>query len=144
MSREIRIPAETVRLWRIRAGAVAAVIEIILLRFCRLTLWMLLPAGIIAAAALVLILWFIPRHLESYGIIADIRAITVKRGFIFKAEHILPQPRMIYASAYSSPLARKMRLSGVILRAARGILIIPELRKKDAERLFAAASGERI
>lgn len=142
MNREITVPQKTVRLWQLRAFAAAAVIVLTLLRFSALTLWMLLPSGIAAAAAAVLIFWYIPKRFKSYKIEVNRQCITVYRGFIIKAEYILPEARMIYAGTYNSPLARKYRLSGVTLRAARGMLILPEISKRDAEKILAAVSGE--
>ena len=143
MNGEITVPRSTVRLWRLRTAAAAGFIALPLFRLLSLTLWMLLPAGIIVLAAAVLMFWYIPRRFSSYLIRVNRQCITVYRGFIIKAEYILPQPRMIYAGTYTSPLARKYRLSGVTLRAARGMLVLPELSKKDAEKILAAASGDR-
>lgn len=141
MEQEIRVPARTARLWQVRAGLITAAPVAVLLRLSAFTLWLLLPAGILLAAGAVLIFFFLPRHFASYAVSADSRAVIVRRGFFIRAEYILPLPRMIYATSFSSPAARRLGLCGLTLRAARGMLILPELAREDAERILAVVSG---
>ena len=43
----------------------------------------------------------------------------------------MPFSRMVCANSLATPLARKMRLSALTLKAARSRIIIPELDQKD-------------
>ena len=91
----------------------------------------LLAAAVTAVVFLVLIFWYIPALLHSYEILFPSGAIVIKCGVFLKTTHIMPFSRMVCANSLATPLARKMRLSALTLKAARSRIIIPELDQKD-------------
>ena len=126
-----KLPEKTVLLWQIRLTAIAVLPVAVLASLCFLTLWMLLAAAVTAAVFCVLILWYIPDLLHSYEILFPSGAIVIKCGVFLKTTHIMPFSRMVCANSLATPLARKMRLSALTLKAARSRIIIPELDQKD-------------
>ncbi len=87
------------------------------------------------------IFWFLPKYFKSYRIEVSENAIVVKHGVFIETTQLMPFPRLIYAKSHSTPLADRLGLAGVFLRAARGIIIIPELEKADAVYLIQGISG---
>ena len=47
------------------------------------------------------------------------------------ATHIMPFSRLVYAQSFATPLAKKMGLAALTLKAARSSIIIPELNAAD-------------
>ena len=125
------LPEKTVTLWQIRLTIIAVIPVAVLASLCFLTLWLLLAAAVTAAVFCVLILWYIPALLHSYEILFPSGAIVIKCGVFLKTTHIMPFSRMVCANSLATPLARKMRLSALTLKAARSRIIIPELDQKD-------------
>lgn len=136
MAVKTTIPDNTVKLWQIRCGVVSAVVLAALASFLSITLWMLVPVVVIFVLSLVFILWYVPTFLKSHIITADDSAVTVKRGVFIKTEHIMPFPRLVYSETFSTPLSERMGISGISLRAARGVILIPEIKKSDTELLL--------
>ena len=126
-----KLPEKTVLLWQIRLTAIAVLPVAVLSALCFLTLWLLLAAAVTAVVFLVLIFWYIPALLHSYEILFPSGAIVIKCGVFLKTTHIMPFSRMVCADSTATPLARKMRLSALTLKAARSRIIIPELDQKD-------------
>lgn len=125
------LPEKTVLLWQIRIAIIAVIPVAVLASLSFLTLWMLLAAAVTAALFCVLIFWYIPALLHSYEILFPSGAIVIKCGVFLKTTHIMPFSRMVCANSLATPLARKMRLSALTLKAARSRIIIPELDEKD-------------
>lgn len=144
MKREGIVPRGTLRLWQLRIGIIAAVLLLILFRLCFVTLWILIPMALILSFAVIVMFWYLPLYFRCFKVIYDDGAFEIRRGVFFKVTLIMPYPRLIYVSAFSSPVARKMGLSGAVLKAARGFVIIPELEKEDIKGLIRIASGEQI
>lgn len=142
MKRESVMPRATLRLWQLRTGIITAVILLIFFRLCFVTLWMLIPMAVILSLSLIVALWYLPLYFRNFKVIFDDGAFMIHRGVFFKATYIMPYPRLIYVSAFSSPIARKMGLSGAVLKAARGWCFIPEIGKDDIKELINIASGE--
>ena len=137
----IKIPQKTVLLWQIRTAVIFGVIIALSLYLCFISLWFLILTSVTCILLLFSVFFFIPHHILSYKITVSEKAIVVKRGFIIKSEYIMPFVRMIYASSYSFPFSRKYCLSGLVLHAARGFLIIPEIKSEDAAVLIGYIEG---
>lgn len=125
------LPEKTITLWQIRIAVIAVIPVAVLASLSFLTLWMLLAAAVTAVVFLVLIFWYIPALLHSYEILFPSGAIVIKCGVFLKTTHIMPFSRMACANSLATPLARRMRLSALTLKAARSRIIIPELDQKD-------------
>lgn len=136
-----KLSKKTLLLWRLRCVIVFTIIIAVLLFFSFLSPLLLIPAAITAIFGIFIIFVFLPLYFKSYSITVDNNAVIVKRGIIIKAIHILPFPRLVFARGFSTPLASRLGLMGVTLKAARGILIIPEMNSYDAEKLIEGLSG---
>ena len=56
----------------------------------------------------------------------------------------MPFARLVYLGGYSTPISRKKGLIGISIRAARGVLFLPEIETARATALFDAVSeGEK-
>lgn len=100
------------------------------------------PAVILAAALLVLVLWYIPAYFASYEILFPKGAIIINRGIFIRTTHIMPFSRLIYVQSYSTPLAHSMGLAALSLKAARSSVIIPELPVSDVELFIKSVTRE--
>ena len=104
---------------------------------------MLIPFVVILSLSAIYMFWYLPLYFKNYKIYYSQDSFEIHRGVFFKAILIMPYPRLIYVSAYSSPISRHMGLSGAVLKAARGLIIIPEIEKKDIDMLMKIAAGEK-
>lgn len=139
-----RLPEKTLTLWQIRFTAVFVCLIGVLAFFIRFSLWLLIPIVFLAVLGAVFILWFLPLYFKSFIITVDDTAIKVSRGVFIKLTNIMPYPRLVFAQSFSTPVARRFGLCGVTLRAARGLLVIPEMEKDDAKVLLDGLSGGTV
>lgn len=101
--------------------------------FSRYTVWFLLPAAIIAMLGLVAAFVYIPFYFKSYLITVDTNSIIITKGIFIKTTQIMPFPRLVFAQSFTTPIASAMKLKCVMLKAARGWILIPEIESVDAE-----------
>ncbi len=140
---ESRLPEKTLTLWQIRFTALFAVLIGVLAYFLKYSKWLFIPIGVFSVLGAVFIIWFLPLYFKSFIITADDTAIKVSRGVFIKLTNIMPYPRLVFAQSFSTPVARHFGLTGVTLRAARGLLVIPEMNIDDAKILLDGLSGGR-
>ena len=143
MEKTIKLPKKTQYLWQIRFSVVLLSAAILSICFVGVSLWMILPAAIIILLWAIFVFLYLPRYFASFRIVCDKKAIIVNKGVIFKMTYIMPYPRMVYTTLYSLPISYKMGLSGVIIKAARGWLILPEMEKEKSARFILITMGEK-
>mgnify|MGYP004465533285 FL=1 len=131
----------------------------LLLYELRLLIVLFLPSAAAAAASLfagwlvfvgiglfalyaVLAAWYLPMLYKSFVIFADDDTVRITYGVMFKTTQIMPYPRMIFAQGFSTPIARKLKLCAVSLKAARTQIFIPEINETDAKMLINTVAGE--
>ena len=129
--KENQLPKKTVTLWQIRIGLIGLILLILVCAFGFLTRWVLLGGAVIAVMLAVFLFWYLPRYFKSYEILFPKGAVVINRGDFIKTTHIMPFSRLVYAQSFATPLAKKMGLSALALKAARSSIIIPELNSAD-------------
>lgn len=141
MEKDIRLPKETKYLWQIRIAFPSVALLIIFAFLCRLSPWLLIPLALTAVSAVFLIFWYIPLFIKNYCITIKNDAFVISTGVFLKTTYIMPYPRMIYVSSFSSPIARKYGICAVVMRAVRGFIFVPEIKIKDVEMISSKAEG---
>lgn len=129
--KENLLPKRTALLWRIRIGVAGAVLVILLCAFSFLSRWLLLAAAVLTVLLIFLLFWYLPRYFKSYEILFPSGAVVINRGVFIKTTHLMPFSRLVYAQSFATPLAKKMGLAALVLKAARSSIIIPELNEAD-------------
>ena len=129
--KENLLPKRTVTLWQIRIGFIGIILLIFVCAFGLLTRWVLLGAAVVAVILAVFLFCYLPRYFKSYEILFPKGAIVINRGVFIKTTHIMPFSRLVYAQSFATPLAKKMGLAALTLKAARSSIIIPELNSAD-------------
>ena len=142
--KENRLPKQTVLLWQIRIGLIGIILLIGISAFGLLTDWVLIGTAVAAAILVLLIFWYLPRYFKSYEILFPKGAVVINRGVFIKTTNIMPFSRLVYAQSFATPLAKKMGLAALTLKAARSTVIIPEFDAKDIDYYidFLAREGE--
>ena len=142
--KENLLPKITVTLWQIRIGFIGIILLIFVCAFGLLTRWVLLGAAVVALILAVFLFCYLPRYFKSYEILFPKGAIVINRGVFIKTTHIMPFSRLVYAQSFATPLAKKMGLAALTLKAARSTVIIPEFDAKDIDYYidFLAREGE--
>lgn len=142
--KENRLPKQTVLLWQIRIGLIGIILLIGISAFGLLTDWVLIGTAVAAAILVLLLFWYLPRYFKSYEILFPKGAVVINRGVFIKTTHIMPFSRLVYAQSFATPLAKKMGLAALTLKAARSTVIIPEFDAKDIDYYidFLAREGE--
>ncbi len=141
---ELKLPRKTLNLWKIRVTIAVLLFFGVFSYFFHSYDWFL-PAtlGVICFYE-ALFLWYLPSLFKGYRIKYINGAVVIESGVIIKMTHIMPYSKMIYAESITSPLAKAMGLSAVILKAARSRILIPELPAADTAKFIKAlAEGEK-
>ena len=130
------LPKKTRILWQLRIVLAFACVCAAVSFFSRYTLWFLLPAAIIAAMGLVFAFIYVPFYFNSYKITVDDNSISITKGVIIKTTSIMPYPRLVFAQSFTTPLSVMLKMKCVMLKAARGWILIPEIENVNAEYLL--------
>ncbi len=130
------LPKKTRILWQMRIIFAFALLCAAVAFFSRFTLWFLIPAAIIATMGLVFAFIYIPFYFKSYKIKVNENSITITKGVIIKTTNIMPYPRLVFAQSFTTPLSSVMKMKCVMLKAARGWMLIPEIENLNADYLL--------
>lgn len=130
------LPKKTRILWQLRIVFAFALLCAAVAFFSRYTLWFLLPAAIIATFGLGFAFVYVPFYFKSYKIAVSDNSISVTKGVIIKTTQIMPFPRLVFAQSFTTPLSLLMKMKCVMLKAARGWMLIPEIENVNAEYLL--------
>lgn len=130
------MPQKTRVLWQIRIVFAFAVLCAAVAFFSRFTLWFLLPAAIIATLGLLFAFIYVPFYFKSYKIAVDDNSIIITKGVIIRTTNIMPFPRLVFAQSFTTPLSQLMKMKSVMLKAARGWILIPEIENINADYLL--------
>lgn len=131
---ELKLPKNTLTLWKLRALAATLLFLGLLSYFCHGYRWFLFAVLIIICLFEAIIFWYLPCLFKNYKIEYISGAVVVTYGVIIKTTHIMPFSKLIYAETMTSPMAKFLGLKAVTLKAARSRILIPELLSDDAER----------
>ena len=135
MINEKQLPKATLRLWQLRIAILFVLLFFLMFRLFSFWKWFLFPFSVVLIISIAFIAWILPKFFQSYKISFDNSSITVSYGIIIKTTHIMPCRKLVYVKTFSTPLSRSFGLSGVILKAARVAVIVPEMKIIDAEML---------
>lgn len=131
-----KLPSKTRILWQIRIVAAFALLCAAVAFFSRHTVWFLLPAAVIAALGLAFAFIYVPFYFNSYKISVDENSITITKGVVIRTTNIMPYPRLVFAQSFTTPISSAMKLKSVMLKAARGWILIPEIENVNADYLL--------
>ena len=129
------MPLKTIRLWQRRIAVIFILTIAILVSLALLSGWFIIPAVFLFALLIILEVWLLPLHLNSYGFELKSSCLRIKKGLIFKSETILFKTRLICLKTYILPDAKSVRLSLVVLKTFKGYVFIPELEEENVKRL---------
>ena len=130
---EITVPKFTARLWQLRLGIAMLIFDLILGALSTFTLWMLLPIGILLALEATFLFFYLPKFFSDYRIEVKKDAVMVVYGVFIRTTRIMPYGRLVYTGSYATPLSKRRKLMGLSLRAARGVLFLPEIEMQKAK-----------
>lgn len=140
---EFRLGRKTKTLWQLRAGVLFLLLLGIFLFFLRYSPFYLIPLFLFVTIGAVAVFWYLPKFFSKYSIFVGESSVVVTRGVFIETSHIFPLKRLVFAGGYSTPFSRIFGLKGVVLRAARANLIIPEIDEKSAGKLIFGVCGEK-
>ena len=140
---EFGLGGKTKTLWQIRAGALFLLLSCVFLFFLRYSLFYLIPLLIFAVVGVLAVFWYLPKFFSKYSIFVGENSVVVAKGVFIEVSHIFPLKRLVFAGGYSTPFSRVFGLKGVVLRAVRVNLIIPEIDEKSADELIFGLCGEK-
>ncbi len=136
-----KAPKRTRLLWQCRAAILFLLLIAAIAGFYPLSRWVLIGAAAVATVGLVVIFWYLPCFFKSCQVEITDESIVISHGVIIKVTSIMPYPRLVYMKMFTTPLSSLFGLRGVTLKAARGIMIIPEMKRSDAEMLVSGGKG---
>ncbi len=130
------LPKRTLTLWQIRISLIFILLCAVVAFLSRYSIWFLLTLTVVVLVAAVTIFIYIPFYFKSYKITVAEGSIIINKGLIIKTTNIMPFPRLVFAESFTTPLASFMKLKGVMLKAARGWMLVPEIENKNADFLL--------
>lgn len=140
MKLELKLPKKTLRVWQTRIFMVAVILSAFL---CILFDFYTFSALVLILCAVISFV-YLPLLFKSYTIILTDSYISVERGVFITSNKIMPRALLVYAESVSLPLSNALGLSAVILKAAKGFCVIPEIEKQRADELLVSTKdGKR-
>lgn len=130
------LPKKTRILWQIRIVFAFAILCAAVAFFSRFTLWFLLPAAVIATMGLLFAFIYVPFYFKSYKIVVDDNFISITKGVVIRTTNVMPFPRLVFAQSFTTPLSQLVKMKCVMLKAARGWILIPEIENVNADYLL--------
>ncbi len=127
---------KTLRLWQVRTGAVTLIVAAAILIFFGTARYSVISASAVAVLGVAATLVYLPLYYRGWRLTVGDGAVEVESGVIIRVNHIMPNPRMIYTNCYATPLGRLMGLEGLVLKAARGRLFLPELDREQTKKVL--------
>lgn len=140
MKQKLKLPKRTLRVWQIRIFMVA----IILSAFLSILFSLYIFSAILLIVCAMLSFIYFPLLYKSYTITISNTYISVEKGVFIKSEKIMPRALLVYAESMSLPLSNALGLSAVILKAAKGYCVIPEIEKQTADELILSTKEGKI
>ena len=134
---------KTLLLWRLRVSAAAVAAALVFFALCRYSRLFCIPAAAVLLVGVAAVFWYLPTFFSGLNIFVGKNSVVITCGVFVKTTRIMPFGRLVFAGGYSTPLARALKLKGVTFRAARGVLIIPEIGEDAADRLIFTLGGEK-
>lgn len=136
------LPKNTLLLWQIRATAIFILLMAVFAFFRHLLVYFIALIAINLGLFIAIIFLYLPIYFKSYKILFENSVIIINRGVFIKTTHIMPFSKMIYAQSISTPLAKKLGISAIILKAARSHLLIPEIEESSVNDFIKSFSRE--
>lgn len=130
------LPQKTKTLWQIRTVVAITFLCLIIALFGRNYRWSVFLIVSMACIGAIVAFVYLPAYFSSYKIVVEDDFISVLKGVFIKNTNIMPYPRLVFAQSLSTPLASLFKMKIILLKAARGWLLIPEIEKIDAEFLL--------
>lgn len=140
----LKLPKATLLLWQLRLGVILLIFDILVAAFSVFTFWMLFPVALFIALEAVYVFVYLPKYFASYKIVVKNESIIVSYGVLIQTTKIMPYARLVYIGSYATVLCKRLRLTGLSLRAARSVLFLPELDNSSVTTIMAAVSGQKM
>lgn len=138
-----KLPKRTLLLWQIRALIIGVLTASACLVLSRIFEILSLIALVLSVLVVAIVLAYLPAFFKSYEIQLKEDAIIINYGVFIKISHIMPYSRLIYAQSFATPLARLMKVTTLTLKAARSIIIIPEIEYDNANEVIESLAKEK-
>ena len=131
--KEFLLPKNTRRLWQLRVLTVGILLAGLSVLFTGGFFSWRYNAAVAAVPVALLDLWYIPAACRRFRVRVEEDCITVFSGVLFQNQTLIPNRTTVYTETFSLPLDRLFGLQGVILHAARGGVLLPEMDREAAE-----------
>lgn len=138
-----KLPKRTLLLWQIRALIIGVLTASACLVLSRIFEILSLIALVLSVLVVAIVLAYLPAFFKAYEIQLKEDAIIINYGVFIKTSHIMPYSRLIYAQSFATPLARLMKVTTLTLKAARSIIIIPEIEYDNANEVIESLAKEK-
>ena len=117
----VKLPLETLALWRARLSAVFLLLCVVFARF----LCLLLP--VLVALYLLLFFWYYPKLFKSYQMSIEAKRLILCYGVLLYRQKVCLFDKNPVIYAFSTPFARLFKLELVMLRTTYGFIMLPEV-----------------
>ena len=138
-----KLPKRTLLLWQIRALIIGVIFASACLVLSHIFEILSLIALILSILVVLIVLAYLPAFFKGYEIQLKEDAIIINYGVFIKISHIMPYSRLIYAQSFATPLARIMKVATLTLKAARSLIIIPEIEIDSAKEVIKTLAKEK-
>lgn len=137
------LPKRTRLLWQLRVLVAVATFCVVVIGLFGFTLRGLLPTTIVLSIGSAFIFGYIPVFCENYQILVDDTGLKITKGVFIKETLIIPRPRLAFVKSIATPTLNLLNLRLVMLKVSREWIVIPEMDKKDINRLLAVLYNEK-
>lgn len=134
----LKISVKAFRLSLCWAGVLSLICYFALMPLCERFAHFLKPFVFLISTALFIVLFYLAAaHFKTFCAKLDDDELLISKGFLIRREIRLNLRYTVSVKLLSTPLMRLLRLSNLLLIFEGSVCLLPLLRIKDAEELFA-------
>ena len=86
---------------------------------------------------------YVPIYIKNYKIVVEKNCLYISKGVIFNSLIVLPKLRMVIVKEIATPLMRWLNVKIIMLKVAKGWIVIPDLENQVAKQLLDLISGDK-
>ncbi|MBR7070803.1 MAG: hypothetical protein IKI29_01355 [Clostridia bacterium] len=113
-----------------------AVLSGVLLLFLPRVFWVRVGIGIFFLLGNGIIVTILPLYLKTFSLLIEKDFLRLERGMVFHKIYLFPNTAVLTVTAVSTPFSALFGLFSVVFKAARKRAFMPELSRKETEKIL--------
>ncbi len=134
---------KTLLVWQLRIAVAFVLVCLFLLLAFSFNVESFIVVLAVLCLGLGFALGYVPIYIKNYKIVAEKNCLYISKGVIFNSLIVLPKLRMVIVKEIATPLMRWLNVKIIMLKVAKGWIVIPDLENQVAKQLLDLISGDK-